>query len=69
MVFFDDFLVYILNLESHCQRLSITLKLLKKQTVYSKWSKCFFGQSKVEYLGHIISAIEVSVDPQKVSAT
>lgn len=40
----------------------------RANTLYAKRSKCQFGQAKIEYLGHIISADGVSTDPQKVES-
>lgn len=39
---------------------------LKQNTLKVKESKCSFGTSHVEYLGHIISTHEVAVDPKKI---
>lgn len=36
--------------------------------MFAKASKYTFGQSQVEYLGHIISGGEVSTDPHKIKA-
>ncbi|GJR96491.1 ty3-gypsy retrotransposon protein [Tanacetum coccineum] len=35
---------------------------------YVKRSKCAFGASTLEYLGHIISGVGVEVDPKKIAA-
>ncbi|GKB01738.1 ty3-gypsy retrotransposon protein [Tanacetum coccineum] len=35
---------------------------------YVKLSKCAFGASTLEYLGHIISGVGVEVDPKKIAA-
>ncbi|XP_026443768.1 uncharacterized protein LOC113343885 [Papaver somniferum] len=66
LVFFEDILVYSPDMESHLEHLEITLKTLQQHTLYAKLSKCTFGQSKVEYLGHIITGEGVKVDPAKV---
>ncbi|GJY66109.1 putative mitochondrial protein [Tanacetum coccineum] len=42
--------------------------LRKFVLLYAKMSKCVFGATQVEYLGHVISRIGVSTDPSKVKA-
>ncbi|CAA0828550.1 Uncharacterized mitochondrial protein AtMg00860 [Striga hermonthica] len=44
------------------------LILLRKHKLYAKESKCSFGQTKVEYLGYIITKEGVSTDPSKVES-
>ena len=36
--------------------------------MYAKFSKCEFWLTKVRFLGHVVSASSVSVDPEKVEA-
>lgn len=66
LVFFDDILIYSKLLEDHVQHLSTVFRTLKEHSLYTKRSKCSFGQSKVEYLGHVITAEGVTTDPDKV---
>nr|GEX48691.1 hypothetical protein [Tanacetum cinerariifolium] len=68
LVFFDDILIYIKNLEEHCDHLAQVLQVIKDNTLYAKMTKCYFDVSQVEYLGHIISAQGVSTDPSKIEA-
>jgi hypothetical protein len=37
-------------------------------TKFSSKKKCAFGDSKVEYLGHIVGKAGVRVDPKKIEA-
>lgn len=67
LVFFDDILVYSKCWEDHKLHLQLVLELLRKHVLYAKKSKCSFGQERVEYLGHIITAEGVSTDPEKIS--
>lgn len=67
MVFFDEILVYSKDWDAHLLHLQLVLGLLRQHTLYAKRSKCSFGQLKVEYLGHIITADGVSTDPDKIS--
>ncbi|PHT93448.1 hypothetical protein T459_01330 [Capsicum annuum] len=54
------------NHEKNC--VTIGKKRAKAQALLAKRSKCSFGQSRVEYLGHVITMEEVSTDPDKVQA-
>lgn len=68
LVFFDDILVFSSSPESHKEHLKITLDILSTNQLFAKRSKCRFGCTKVEYLGHIINADGVSADPGKIKA-
>ena len=54
LVFFDDILIYSKTCLSHIFHVNRVLHLLSKNQVFLKQSKCAFGTSKVEYLGHIV---------------
>lgn len=68
MVFLDDILIYSPSLEMHLQHLTLVLEKLREHKLYMKHNKCSFSQTKLEYLGHIISSEGVSTDPSKTSA-
>ena len=44
----------------------IVLQLLRDHQLYAKFSKCEFWLTEVRFLGHVVSASCVSVDPEKV---
>ena len=68
IVFIDDILVYSGSSEKHSEHLRIVLQTLRERQLYAKLSKCQFWLDKVAFLGHVISADGVSVDPQKIEA-
>ncbi|GJZ82542.1 reverse transcriptase domain-containing protein [Tanacetum coccineum] len=68
IVFIDDILIYSWYKEDHEQHLKIILELLKDQKLYAKFSKCVFWIQKVHFLGHVVNAKGVHVDPAKVEA-
>ena len=65
-MFFDDILVYSCSLEDHLLHLHKVLVTIRANSLFAKRNKCYFGVSKIEYLGHFIS--KVSTDPAKVLA-
>lgn len=55
LIFFDDILIYISSWALHLQYLDIVLCVKQDQHLFAKISKCSFGLTWVDYLGHIIS--------------
>ncbi|GJR53812.1 putative reverse transcriptase domain-containing protein [Tanacetum coccineum] len=68
IVFIDDILVYSKDEEEHKKHLKIILELLKKERLYTKFSKCDFWLDSVQFLGHVIDRNSVHVDPAKIEA-
>jgi len=69
LVYFYDILVYSPTWSSHLQHLKVVLQLLRKHKLFAKLlSKCSFGLTQVEYLGHTVSGQGVAVDAFKVQA-
>ena len=64
--FIDDILIYSKNEEEHARHLHIVLQRLREHQLYAKFSKCDFWLKEVPFLGHVISAEGISVDPSKV---
>ena len=46
----------------------IVLQTLRDHQLYAKFSKCEFWLTEVKFLGHVVSASGVLVDPNKVEA-
>ena len=68
LVFVDDILIYSQSEWEHEYHLRIVLQLLRDHQMYAKFSKCEFWLTEVRFLGHVVSASGVSVDPEKVEA-
>ncbi|KAL3324262.1 hypothetical protein AABB24_038445 [Solanum stoloniferum] len=66
LVFFDDILVYSLTVNDNVQHLKVVFEILRQHSLYAKRTKCSFGQSQVEYLGHVITREGVATNPQKI---
>jgi hypothetical protein len=68
LVFFDDILIYSKTWADHLRHLRAVFDVLRQHRLFVKRSKCAFGAPSVAYLGHVISAAGVAMDPAKVQA-
>jgi hypothetical protein len=68
VVFIDDILIYSEISEQHEEQLRIVLERLRQQKLYAKFRKCEFWMEKVTFLGHVLSAEGIVVDPSKVES-
>ncbi|GJU11122.1 putative reverse transcriptase domain-containing protein [Tanacetum coccineum] len=68
IVFIDDILIYSKSRKEHEGHLKLILRLLKKEELYSKFSKCKFWLSKVQFLGYMIDSEGIHVDPAKIES-
>lgn len=66
LVFFYDILIYSKTWVAHVHHVDKALQLLQDHHFFTKHSKCSFGISVVEYLGHIVGQDGVWVDPKKI---
>ena len=55
MVYLDDIVICIPTLEDHLVHLEKVFDKLKKKQLYVKQEKCEFAQTKIKFLGHLIS--------------
>ena len=68
VVFVDNILIYSQSEEEHEDHLRIVLQALKDHQLYAKFNNCEFWLTEVRFLGHVVSASGVSIDPEKVEA-
>lgn len=68
LVFFDDILIYSCSWTEHLQHLRAVFKFLCANSLHVKRAKCAFTTRSMAYLGHIISAADVTIDSDKVAA-
>jgi hypothetical protein len=66
VVFMDDILIYSKNEEEHAQHLRVVLTRLREHQLYAKFSKCAFWLKEIQFLGHVLSADGIAVDPSKI---
>jgi hypothetical protein len=66
VVFIDDILIFSKMKEEHEKHLRMVLEKLRSNQLYAKFSKCEFWLTEVGFLGHVISAGGISIDPSKV---
>ena len=67
VVFIDNILIYSRTKSEHVQHLRIVLQILRERQLYAKFNKCEFWLHEVGFLGHIMSADGIRVDPSKMS--
>jgi len=65
LIYLDDILVYSQTPEEHLVHLRAVLERLRAHQLSAKLSKCDFNKPEVHFLGHVVSAEGVHVDPRK----
>ncbi|CAO2034186.1 unnamed protein product [Urochloa humidicola] len=68
VVFINDILIYSETVEEHEEHIRIVLEKLRQNKLYAKFSKCEFWMEEVAFLGHVLFAEGVAVDPTKIKA-
>jgi hypothetical protein len=66
VVFIDDILIFLKTEEDQETHVRLVLEKLRTHQLYAKFNKCKFWLSEDAFLGHVISAGGISVDPSKV---
>ncbi|CAI7729882.1 unnamed protein product, partial [Closterium sp. NIES-53] len=68
VVYLDDILIHLRDMKEHIEHLRRVFKILRREKFYVKLSKSEFALKKVQFLGHMVSAEGVHVDPKKIEA-
>jgi hypothetical protein len=66
--FINDLLVYSKSEQEHIGHLRAVLQQLQKYKLHIKLQKCAFGMREVDFLGHVVGADGIKVDPRKTAA-
>jgi hypothetical protein len=67
VVYLDDILIYSKSRKQHLQDVRKVFEALEKAGLFVQASKCEFGITECEFLGHIVTADGVKVDPDKIA--
>ncbi|CAI7855034.1 unnamed protein product [Closterium sp. NIES-54] len=68
VVYLDNILIYSKDMKQHVEHLRRVFEILRRERFYVKLSKSEFALKKVQFLGHMVSAQGVHVDPKKIKA-
>ncbi|KIN98910.1 hypothetical protein M404DRAFT_30878 [Pisolithus tinctorius Marx 270] len=68
VVYLDDILIYLQDMESHCEHVKEVLHCLQKHGLYAKPEKCEFHSNSVKYLGYVLSHCGLTMSTEKVQA-
>ena len=68
IVYLDDILIFSKTKEEHLEHIRQVLQRLKEEKLMINLKKCSFMQEEIVYLGFVISADGLKMDPEKVKA-
>lgn len=68
LLYLHDVVVFSSTVDEHLSRLKLVLDRFQKEGLKAKLEKCHFFKQQVQYLGHVVSAAGVSIDPKKITA-
>ncbi|CAI7922477.1 unnamed protein product, partial [Closterium sp. NIES-54] len=67
IMYFYDILIHSTGRAQHLRDIEAIFKILSENRLLTNASKCEFLQDRLEFLGHIISADGVEIDPKKIA--
>ena len=68
VVYFDDILIYSRSPDEHKNHLQAVCAKLQSEQLVANVNKCAFLRSSISFLGFVISAVGIAVDPGKTAA-
>ena len=68
IVYLDDILIFSKTKEEHLDNIRQVLQRLKEEKLLINLKKCSFMQEEIVYLGFVISADGLKMDPKKVKS-
>ena len=67
VVYIDDILIFTTNFEDHLRVLKLVLQRLIKFNLKANASKCDFGRTQLNYLGHVLNSQGLHVSPKMIA--
>ena len=67
LIYLDDILIFGKDLAEHRRQVRHVLQRLREHRLFLKPEKCEFYQTKIKYLGFVISEEGISMDPRKIA--
>jgi hypothetical protein len=68
IVYFDDILVYNKSQQDHMEHLYQVFQTFRKQKLYVNLKKCHFLTNSLVFLGYVVLAEGIKMDPSKIEA-
>jgi len=66
LAYLDDIVVFSEDLETHFERLALLFDRIREARLKFKASKCHILQSKISFLGYVVSRDGLATDPEKI---
>ena len=68
LVYLDDIIVFGRSFEEHIHRLQLVFQRIREANLKISPAKCSLFQTKLVFLGHVVSADGIHTDPAKIAA-
>lgn len=68
VVYLDDILIYSRSEEEHVHHLEQVMERLRQSKLYANPKKCSLFQDEIKFIGYLVNANGVKIDPKQVEA-